>query len=71
MGDAATSMIASAITLAATMISMCGTMPTAVITESSENTMSITMICSTTNTRPRCAARLLVIMSAFSFSSSL
>ena len=41
-------MMPSATTLAAIMIDTSLTMPTAVITESSEKTMSITMICATT-----------------------
>ena len=39
-------MITAATSTATIMIGTCGVMPTAVITESSENTMSITMICS-------------------------
>ena len=47
-GLAASSMIATASRIANTMIGMCSAMPTAVITESSENTMSITAICAIT-----------------------
>ena len=49
----AKSMMAMAITIAAIMIATSSTIPTAVITESSEKTMSSTMICATTPTKPR------------------
>jgi hypothetical protein len=49
-------MMPSAMTLAAIMIATSSTMPTAVITESSENTMSMTMICATTATERSCSA---------------
>ena len=43
--------------MAATMISICRTRPTAVNTESSENTMSMSAICTTTAVRPPCSTR--------------
>ena len=45
MGLAANIMTTTAITMASTMTATSLAMPTAVITESSENTMSMTAIC--------------------------
>src|SRR5579871_5729220 len=50
-------MNATAMTMAAIMISTCCTRPTAVSTESSENTMSMTAICAITAAKPATAAR--------------
>ena len=54
IAPAKTSMTPTAITIAITMTTTCWAMPTAVITESSENTMSSTRICTSTtpNVRP-------------------
>ena len=57
IGSAANSMMPNATTLAAIMIETLFAMPTAVMTESSENTISMTIICSTVPSS-ECTARI-------------
>ncbi len=67
-GRAASSIIVTASRIAVTMIQVCCAMPTAAITESSENTMSMTAICAIT--MPKDAAGR-VLMSADSGSPTM
>src|SRR5690606_18178129 len=55
IAPAANIMTPIAITIAMIMTSTCSAMPTAVITESRENTMSISAICTSTPTKPAAA----------------